>query len=711
MDSFFTPGTKRFPRLVFFSLWLIWLVWLTHHYFAHSPFLGMGFMDTLLSDLRDARGAIALTTFVLFIKTLLLDLAFLLVFWAWGRRLGKILGFREMGPMAPILETALGMALVQIFWVGWGLNRLWFERLIFPLVLFALGMALWDVSQILLKGKTSVFPIPSSPFDRWLGGLCLLTILFSLGQAALPDVYFDSLTYHLFALRGWLQTHGFSNLSTNLYTAFPFGGEMDFLGAFHWGSSEAAKGLNVFILVLLALAAGTWVWEEGGKNSAFLAAGLVLGFPLLVSGAWTAQVDLMQAFLTLLFFYCLSHAGSSIEPAHTNHGPRLVVSAQWAWITGILGGAILAVKYTALLSLGVGFLVWGTALYPAIRKKPSLIWGWVVPSLFLFLPWVLKNWVYTANPLYPYFGSWFGGHGLPAGQMAQLMQDHVQSFGPGETFLLWARRVFTRDLDKTIAPVLFSFLPLLLLVPKAKGLAMKLLAAGFLTLFLSLAVTHQLRLGLGGLVTCFVGMSLYGESYLESGYRKVWKGAILVFFVLNLTSLFRLGFLFYGDGRVWDGAESRQDYLTHCAQTATYYPLAQACDRCFFPHEKLLVAGDARGLYYPRPVMTNSAFDVQVMADLARQRPDGDGIALGLREMGVEGLAVAKEEGARLSRTYSQYPLTDEQWGKIDDFVQRHTRLVELTPLGGLYRISSESLPKQTPVPDLFLCFKPLSGS
>jgi hypothetical protein len=572
--------------------------------------------------------------------------------------------------------------------------------------------------------KTKIsFLSPSNAYNWILGGFCLVVALFSIGQAALPDIYFDSLAYHLCGLRNWSQTHGFTPLPTNLYTAFPFGGEMDFLAAFRWGSGEAVKGLNAFILILLALAAFGWAREEGGENAAFLSAGLVLGFPLAVTGIMSSQVDVLQAFFTLLFYYCLVHGKGS--------------KSSW-WMTGIMAGAALAVKYTALLGLGVGFLFFGWGLYYQTGKKTARWLGLMVPPALLFLPWLLKNWVYTANPLYPYFGAWFGGHGLPAAQMAQLMRDHVQSFAPGETFFAWVQRVFTRDLDMTLAPLLFSFWPLLFLGKGSKGQprmnvirnsngklgrtflhlnvetkkwpAIKLLAAGIISLFLGLAVSHQLRLGLGALMVYFVGMCLFLELNLEKKWGKGFKAAVLVFLVLNFIGVLRWGFLYYEDGRVWSGAETREEYLTQHRQTETFYPLAQDSGRWFSRNEKLLVAGDARGLYYPVPVITNSVFDVPVMAGLARTRQDGDGIALALHEMGVEGLVVLQEEGIRLAKNYNPYPLSGGEWRRLDDFIQHHTRLLELTPLGGLYRFSPESLPGKTPVPDLFLCFKAPSG-
>lgn len=238
---------------------------------------------------------------------------------------------------------------------------------------------------------------------------------------------------------------------------------------------------------------------------------------------------------------------------------------------------------------------------------------------------------------------------------------------------------------------------------------MKLLAAGGISLIGGLCVTHLVRLGLAALMPCFVGMSLFAGRFLDKNFRRAWKVAVLVFFILNFLQMMRVGVLYYGDGRVWGGAENREDYLSQCGQTATYYPLAQDCAGWFNPDEKCLVAGDARGLYYSPPVITNSVFDVQVMAGLARKRRDGDGIALALKEMGVEGLVVLREEGIRLSEEYSQYPLSGGEWKRLDDYIQRHTRLMELTPLGGIYRISFEPLTEKGRVVDLFLCFKPLS--
>jgi hypothetical protein len=523
-------------------------------------------------------------------------------------------------------------------------------------------------------------------------------ILLLFAQVSLPEVYYDALTYHLSVLRAWSQAGGITNLPTNLYSYFPFGTEMVFYGPFHWGSEEAVEGLNVIFLILVAWAAGTWAREEGGKTASYLAAGWVLSLPLMASVAWCAQVDGLHALTTLLFFYCLSQTSRKMTV------PWLVTSA-------IMGGMAMAVKYTAFLTLSAGLMVWGKDIARKTRLNLSLVLGVSIPLAVLSLPWLIKNWVYSGNPFYPYVGSWFHGFALPADRMAYLMSVHVQALGSGENFFLWISQVFARDLDKTLAPLLFSFLPLLFFAGGAREKGGKILSAGFLSLFLGLALTHLMRLNLGPITVIIVGLSIVVGPIQGKGLGGLWKAGFLVFFILNLQLVFRYSVNFFGSVPMWLGEETRDEYLAHCPQTMTYYPLAKDCGRWFSPNDHLLLAGDCRSLYYPLPVIANSPFDVPALVVLARKRKDGDGIARGLQEMGVEGLVVLKKEGVRLSELNHPYSLSDQEWARLDDFIQHHARLLEMTNLGGIYRFYREPIPKQAPVPDLLLYFKPETHS
>ncbi|HTA77861.1 MAG TPA: hypothetical protein VK791_11985, partial [bacterium] len=95
--------------------------------------------------------------------------------------------------------------------------------------------------------------------------------------------------------------------------------------------------------------------------------------------------------------------------------------------------------------------------------------------------------------------------------------------------------------------------------------------------------------------------------------------------------------------------------------------------------------GDARGLYYKQPFLTNTVFDDQTLAKLAREEKDAQGIANSLREMGVDYLVVNGLEGIRVSGDYHHYDLTSTQWQNLDEFIQRGTQLMYSQNLQAVY--------------------------
>jgi hypothetical protein len=142
------------------------------------------------------------------------------------------------------------------------------------------------------------------------------------------------------------------------------------------------------------------------------------------------------------------------------------------------------------------------------------------------------------------------------------------------------------------------------------------------------------------------------------------------------------------------GQQTRAEYLSGVLPTRSYFDLTQAS--ADLPEkDRILVVGDARSLYYPRSFYANSVFDDQVLEVLARRERDGDGIARGLRERGIDDLAVSGQEGMRLAGQYSYYRLNAAEWDKLDDFIQRHTELIYSKELNGIYRIHAGPLKRQ----------------
>lgn len=669
-------SNRAFRDKVFGGLLLVWTGLVFTHYFSLKTAFDLSFLSTAFSTLSQADPHKLADNWLSFFKNLSCAMAILFVLWRLGRKTLLWIGLQEKNTVLRFcLEMAMGIIATNTLWLGLGLNQLWFEPLQWGLGLALMGWALWDFSRGFLK--IQMFPrLPQlGKFFLFLGLLGGLSFALDILQGMTPDVYFDALVYHLAALQFWQFHHGITDFYTNLYSYFPFGGELYFANGFFFAGSEAAKMLNVFSAGLCGLAVAGWVAEEAGWDKGLLAWAMVLTLPLVSATVWTTQNDVLLAFFFILFIYTLLRwvSGAGVNA--------------WALAAGLFGGAALAVKYTAAVSVAMG-LVMAVVLYKkeALDIRKGKGWAWMFFLMaFSIAPWLLKNLCFTGNGFYPYLSSVFGGRALPTENMAALLNDNEAVFNSSVSLWGWIERMLTSDLNKTIAPLLFCFIPFLFLPGKWRPLTRYFLLLGTLLLLAGFLVSHQLRLMIPAFVVCCAAMALVLEDVQGKGAVNAWGWIVALFSLLSLFSLGRLSADYYQTPRMALGAQTREEYLGQATQTSSYYGLTRAVGALLPPDTCVLVAGDARGLYYPRPFYSNSVFDDQVLTRLIREEKDGDGIHKKLREMGIDAIAFSGEEALRLSRQYPfDFPNHPGAW---DDFIQRWIDPLYTDGPQGLYLI------------------------
>jgi len=654
---------------------ILWIGFIFSRYFSLRSLSDLSFISTAFSHPELMNGNKFLVNSLESLKVLCCSAMAIFTLWRWGRRMLHWLGL-GLGniPLRFCMEMALGILLFNALWLGLGLEGLWFQPLLLILFFSSLVWSLWDFRGNFLKFQK----MPKGEWPGWLfvglAGLGLFFLGASIAQGLLPEIYFDGLVYHLSTLSFWRFHHGITDFDTNLYSYYPFGAELYFLNGFMLRGSEAAKTLNVFTSALCALAAAGWAAEEAGVEAGCLAWALVLFFPWSSATVWTTQNDVFLAFFFILFYYAL------FRWSRERGRP-------WAFAAGILGGAVLTVKYTAGIGVAAGFLALALTRREMVFKKRWMDWGLLLSVMGLSLaPWLLKNEAFTGNGFYPYFSSWLGGKTLSPEKLSELMNDHQAALPEGYSWVDWFKRILVRDLDKTIAPILFSFLPFLFLPGRRRSVTQYLGVLSGVLLVSGFLVSHQLRLMIPAFLICFLMFVLNLADLKQKRWTQIGSWALLVFGILNLLSLGRLSVDYYRGEQVWLGQQTRTEYLSGAPQTGSYFDLTQASAN--LPEkDQILVVGDARSLYYPRSFYANSVFDDQVLEVLARKEKDGDGIARGLRERGIDDLAVSGKEGMRLAGQYSYYRLNAAEWNKLDEFIQRHTELIYSKELNGIYRI------------------------
>jgi hypothetical protein len=189
-----------------------------------------------------------------------------------------------------------------------------------------------------------------------------------------------------------------------------------------------------------------------------------------------------------------------------------------------------------------------------------------------------------------------------------------------------------------------------------------------------------------------------------------WAGVLAA--LLSLVPLLAIAQFYYPCLGVITGAQTRDENLVSQGKITPYLPMARWISQVrIAPQAVLLIAGDARGLYYGQPFLTNTVFDEQFLSQACRNGRDAEGLKLVLKEAGVACLAVNGPEGIRVSSQYHHYDLTSAQWQVLDDFIQRGTDLVYSHNLLAVYKIRDDWKKKPSPeTPDLFTLFsKPTS--
>ncbi len=623
--------------------------------------------------------------------------------WVLGLRIRRWLSLELPDPWVRFaFDFGLGVCFLNLFWIGTGLAGLWYKPVWMAAGLPLLLPLVFEIFSLFKKGIRGFFPKEASLTFLFLAGAFYW--IFTVLQNLAPETFYDSMVYHLAVPCYWFFHHGLADFPTNFFSNYPYGAELYFLTGLAWQGTECAKILHAVATGVCALLVGGWAREIGGAKAGWLALGFTLTLPLLTVNSWSTEVEGFLSLAVVLFIYALNRL--AVEKTQ----PMV-----WALGTGLFAGLALSTKYTAFLVVGGALLVLAIQRIRLFKRENWRLWlVLALASLLLISPWIFKNLIFTGNPFFPYLMAHFPGrHLLPEGYERLLQEQHARVTTDGWSWLLlpWTLTMANPDSYNFCGPLALALVPFLFMFrlrhPALRFLAALiplLLAAGF-------AVTHILRfvLPVFVLLNILAGSVLAGGDKPNCGKGWAWVGGFCAIFCFVYLSV--ISYYYYSCAGIWSGKQTRAEYLMSPGKITPYYDTAQWINQNLPPEARLLVVGDARGLYYDRPFLTNSVFDEQELSKAAKQETAPGGIARRLKELGVDYLVVNGAEGIRVAVDYHHYDLTSEQWKRLDDFIQQDTEVVYQQGLQGVYRIlSSPTASHRAETLDLILFFsKPAS--
>ena len=678
---------------------LCWVVFVLASFFHHFPFVHLG--EILLNGMM-------LVILLLFLT-------------AVGRRIFRWqqVGFDSL-PEEISFSCGLGSCLsMALIFAGATLGLL-YE----PLILAGVGVIFiivyQDARALCRHGWHSLRHAELRTLPT--GDLALLALIGVAGSisflaAATPPFFYDALVYHLAAPHKYLLQHGFHYLPHQHFSNFPANLGMLFILAMSFSKGMLVQLLSWAYTPLTALAVYAFTAARWGRRMALTAAATVFLIPGVLIMSTLASVE------GSLMFYAFLSLAALLTWFRKRARCWFVCSAMFCSVG-------MGTKYTEIattfLSLQLvlfleSYLRQKNGLWPSFSR--CCLYGLI--ALAGLSPWLIKNIVYTGNPVYPFFHSLFSPNVPQHTNYTQLMQSvgnltqpflrQVVSDQPpgwsewlaflrvlgmtpwkftmevsgaagktGVLFLLCLPGLlFLRKIDPTIKYVLLAgacaFGSWLLLVPWIQRYIFPIFPA------LSIGVAY---------VIWHLPLAPLKRKWLVSGFGGVLLYQLTMFVGEEMTVLQPFTYLF--------GNASTTEFLS--GRGVNYYAALQYLNTETPPDAKVLFVGESRGYYCERDYLLYTVIEGIDEREIPLRQfilaaPDIEALLHTLHQNGLTHILVNFAEMERLTKAYLH---RDSYFGfqtaKDRDLLRRlftppYTRLLVAQNQVKLYEIAPFSEP------------------
>lgn len=549
-------------------------------------------------------------------------------------------------------STALGLGLLGLGVFGLQLAGLfdgWALLILLLWVCFVVMNGLRASRGRILAGKGAASGLRTlAPVEKVFLALAFGLLGLALLQSLTPPWDYDGLMYHLQGPRLFLQKGRLLPIPENWLTFYPFLVEMIFSVGLAWGSDIFARLIHLAYAVLLASAVFAAAERFIGRQYAWLATAILIGIPIFPIWASLAYGDMAWALYEFLAL------GAVLVWVEGGQGGESAPDLRPLALAGVLTGFALGTKYMALGGAGaLGLVVLWHSRRSGWRKAFANIAAFGLPALLVGSPWYLKNWLWTGNPVYPFWIS----PGGETGERVSLWLEYMNGFGAPRTligYLSLPIRIYTEHArfgtflgSIEIPSILF---PLALLVPLTRrSPALNALAGWTLIRFIVWAAGAQQTRFLLPLFPALSLLSAYVLGELSSRLKGPAGRALprglgigmlaiaLVYSGLFFVSVKPLGVLF--------GSESRSDFLR---RQLPVYAMHEFIQESLPEQARVWMLWDGRG--YTCDERCVADIDQSRWTQLVMHSWDVQQAARDLREGGATHLLVSKQDAVFIAR-------------------------------------------------------------
>ena len=351
-----------------------------------------------------------------------------------------------------LFSTGLGFGLISLLTLVAGAAKLYYpltaHLLAFAIAVVGTPKALYFGQQLLNKLKKGKLQRP--PLITILIGLpTVLTLVVILLASASPPLGFDTLVYHFGVPEIFIREHRIIYTPNILHSHYPPFAEMTYLFAMLLHSDILAQLITTTFSFLTLLAMYHLAKNLFDKKIAKLSIAVLTGVYLFAFVSTTAYIEPQRMFYTtlaLLAFFNWKKSNKHI----------------WLCLLGLNLGFLVACKITDVAAL----MIFTPLVFLEKRSFKDTLTICVVAALAA-LSWYLKTWIYTGNPVWPYFYTILGGKNWDlahaelwriSGSSVNLKRDLQNLIAAPIDMTFHPNRLGT---ETRLGPLFLAFLPLL----------------------------------------------------------------------------------------------------------------------------------------------------------------------------------------------------------------------------------------------------------
>jgi len=295
----------------------------------------------------------------------------------------------------------------------------------------------------ILRGKQGMNP--QSRFLLWL----LIALVLSVSILAhVPPVSRDALTQHLAVPKIYLQNGKLTELPDIVSSYNPMNLDFLYIIPLYLKHDILAKYIHFLFALLTAYLIYKYLLRAINQTYALLGAVFFLSLPIIVKLSITVYVDLG------LIFFSTSALFSFFKWIEFNFSDKYLLLA------GVFCGLAMGTKYNGIITF---FIL--SAMIPLMYSRLSLTAHnkelntlgrgllFIIISIIIFSPWMVRNSLWTGNPIYPLYESIFNPVIRDAGALPHTGHFWFRHWVYGESWgqiLLMPFRIFFQGKDNDL---------------------------------------------------------------------------------------------------------------------------------------------------------------------------------------------------------------------------------------------------------------------